>query len=182
MGGLVMPAVFVKIDWGRFAGMKKSETNKIVEQACRAGIETWFERFRPLHFGPGAARRYNYRTRTRKYLDRKLGVGKADRKEMMTGKVRFGRYGNEKANDPQPLHFSGESEELTTQKDIRSVHQGNIRAWLVNKAPTFNRKPNGWNYTMLDEFGSVTGPEVNALKAVVNKSITAQLNAFPKGT
>lgn len=51
--------------------------------ATKAGFQAagklWHEKFLPDHFKPGAAQRYSYRPRSRKYLEAKLKAGRSGR-------------------------------------------------------------------------------------------------------
>jgi hypothetical protein len=69
-------SVTVKEERPRWLGSQR-EFNEIVRHALRSAAFYWFDRFLPLHFQPGSARKYGYTPRTQKYQRLKYFLGRA---------------------------------------------------------------------------------------------------------
>lgn len=119
--------------------IKKREANAALRDEWKKVGETWYRKFRPLHFKAGAVRRYNYAARKKSYKAEKL--------------KKHGHY--------RPLTFSGDTRKATENATIKSTpHNVKITmgAGKLN-FPTRNSKVN-----MREEFLKVTQSEINQLR------------------
>ncbi len=133
----------------------------------------WHRNFREKHFTKAGAREYGYEPRK----------GEPGSRWLFKGRYvsRFkGSYTARKLRQYQhtlPMVFSGQSEQLTRQRDVRATAtQKKSKVRVVLHSPSLNRKNPHSNIDMRDEVTRVSGGEENKLTGVIETELMRKLS------
>ena len=152
--------VFVKqIVYGAPAEEEAKAFERGLKKGLRAAVEFWRKDMAPDHFKAGAVGRYQYRRRSKKYMERK------DRK-----------YGHQ-----DPLVFTGDSKRQIlgtfSPGRIRKFKSGGFRASLKLSAPKyfFQYQKGSPEQSKPEELKRIVSGEFDVLRKIIDQNIEAEL-------
>jgi len=140
----------------RYTGPTVPGLHKVKKKGWLAVGRQWHTKFRRKHFTQRGAAEYRYTRRSKKYTARK-----------------WNEYGHRR-----PLVFTGESEALTRERDVRATSKGNQ---IIMRAPALNFRPRTKDGTihkrrMRDELTTVSRREAEThadkMESVLAKGLT----------
>jgi len=135
-----------------------AELRRAVKPALQDAVKEWHHKFLRRHFFESATTRYGYKARSAKY---------EQRKQRRKGHTR-------------PLVWSGDMRRMLLRSITLSGTSKRARGKLMGPKYLYQYHKNRDEVHKADEITAVTTDEVTGLAHLVDKNITARLNAITK--
>lgn len=146
--------IVIRVDRSSVLGVLKRTLNRIIKNSLLRALQEWRRSILPQHFTEQGARKYGFRTRTRKYRERKK---------------------REKGHS-RPLVWSGESERRSRRARIRTTSK---RGTATVNAPNLSRRPKGGRIDMRDELSRLTQQDQRTMFGAFRKRFSERLRRLP---